>query len=138
MNAVMKLTASIAVLLLAAGCASDAKHEQELMSQMSFFVASSGSTKGADLAGADRQCQALAEAAGAGARTWRAYLRDRPGPEGRERIGRGPWYNANGVVIAKNVEDLQANPNIHKQTALTEKGAVVEDRGDRLYCFAAS
>jgi hypothetical protein len=135
MNAMMKATAAIAALLLAAGCASDAKHEEELTKQMSFFVASSGSTKGADLAGADRQCQALAAAAGAGARTWRAYLRD---GAGRERIGRGPWYNANGVVIAKNVEDLQADPNINKQTALTEKGAPVEDRGDRLYCFAAS
>src|SRR5712671_5395140 len=128
----MKATASIAVLLLAAGCASDAKHEQELTKQMSFFVASSGSAKAADLAGADRQCQALAAAAGAGERTWRAYLRDRAGPAARERIGPGPWYNANGVVIAKNVEELQANANINKQTALTEKGAVVEDRGDRL------
>jgi hypothetical protein len=134
----MKATASIAAILLAAGCASDAKHEQELTKQMSFFVASSGSAKGADLAGADRQCQALAAAAGAGARTWRAYPRDRPGTEARERIGRGPWYNANGVVIAKNVEDLQANPNINRQTALTEKGAVADDRADRLYCFAAS
>jgi hypothetical protein len=134
----IKTVTSIAAIALMAGCASDAKHEQELTKQMSFFVASTGSTKGADLAGADKHCQALAAAAGAGARTWRAYPRDRPGTEARERIGRGPWYNANGVVIAKNVEDLQANPNINRQTALTEKGAVLEDRGDRLYCFAAS
>src|SRR3982074_230269 len=106
----MKATASIAAILLAAGCASDAKHEQELTRQMSFFVASSGSAKGADLAGADKHCQALA--AGAGPRRWRAYPGDRPGTEARERIGRGPWYNANGVVIAKNVEELQTNPNI--------------------------
>ena len=134
----MKATASIAAILLAAGCASDAKHEQELTKQMSFFVASTGPAKGADLAGADEHCQALAAAAGAGARSWRAYPGEHPATEARERIGRGPWYNANGVVIAKNVADLQANPNINPQTALTEKGAVAGDRGDRLYCFAAS
>src|ERR1700730_14271978 len=134
----IKTVTSIAVIVLMAGCASDAKHEEELAKQMSFFVASSGSAKGADVAGADKHCQALAAAAGAGARTWRAYLDESPAVKRRERIGRGPWYNANGVVIAKNVEELQANPNINKQSALTEKGAVVEDRGDRLYCFAAS
>jgi hypothetical protein len=129
----MKPIASIAAILLAAGCASDAKHEQELAKQMSFFVTSAGSGKGADLgglAGADKHCQALASASGAGNRTWRAYLSESPGVNARDRIGRGPWYNANGVVIAKNVEDLHANPNIDKQTALTEKGGIVNGRGD--------
>jgi hypothetical protein len=129
----MKSIASIAAILLAAGCASDAKHEQELAKQMSFFVTSAGFGKGADLgglAGADKHCQALASASGAGNRTWRAYLSESPGVNARDRIGRGPWYNANGVVIAMNVEDLHANPNINKQTALTEKGGIVNGRGD--------
>jgi hypothetical protein len=129
----MKPIASIAAILLAAGCASDAKHEQELAKQMSFFVTSAGSGKGADLgglAGADKHCQALASAAGAGNRTWHAYLSESPGVNARDRIGRGPWFNANGVVIAKSVEDLHTNPNINKQTALTEKGGIVNGRGD--------
>jgi hypothetical protein len=129
----MKSIASIAAILLAAGCASDAKREQELAKQMSFFVTSAGSSKGADLgglAGADKHCQALAAASGAGNRTWRAYLSESPGVNARDRIGRGPWYNANGVIIARNVEDLHANPNIDKHTALTEKGGIVNGRGD--------
>jgi hypothetical protein len=129
---------SIAAVALMAGCATDAKHDEELAKQMSFFVASTGSAKGADVAMADTQCQSLAAAAGAGARTWRAYLDESPTLKRRDRIGRGPWYNANGVVIAKNVEDLQANPNINRQTALTEKGALSELRSDALYCFAAT
>ncbi|MGH8221427.1 MAG: hypothetical protein ACREQZ_00495 [Woeseiaceae bacterium] len=104
-------------------------------SGMSFFISSAGSGKGADfggLAGADKHCQSLATAAGAGKRQWRAYL----GTSGakpvnaRDRIGKGPWRNAKGEVIAKNVKELHANPNINKQTALTEKGEPVNGRGD--------
>ena len=105
---------------------------------MTFFLTSAGSGKGADfdgLAGADRHCQTLATAAGAGTKTWRAYLSTTAGPGGpavnaRDRIGRGPWRNANGVVIATDLAQLHGANNISKQTALTETGAVVNGRGD--------
>lgn len=106
--------------------------------KMGFFVTSVGSGKGADLgglAGADQLCQSQAAAAGAGSRTWRAYLStNASGSEktvhARDRIGKGPWYNAKGVLIAKNIDELHTNPNLTKQTALTEKGTVVNGRGD--------
>jgi hypothetical protein len=102
---------------------------------MTFFVTSAGSGKGADLgglAGADAICQSLAQSAGAGTKTWRAYLSTQgPGAvDARDRIGRGPWTNAKGVVIAKDVAELHGTNNLNKQTALTEKGAVVNGRGD--------
>ena len=105
---------------------------------MSFFITSVGSGKGADLgglAGADRHCQTLAQAAGAGAKTWRAYLSagamgGAAAVNARDRIGKGPWQNAKGVVIAKDVGDLHGDPNINKQTALTEKGEMVNASGD--------
>ena len=108
-------------------------------SSMTFFVTSVGSGKGADLGGlggADKHCQDLAQAAGAGVRTWHAYLSARsaggaPAVNARDRIGAGPWRNANGVVIAQSVEDLHGpNNNLNKQTALTEKGQIVPGRGD--------
>jgi hypothetical protein len=101
-----------------------------------FFVTSAGKGKGADLggvAGADAHCQSLAAAAGAGAKTWRAYLSTQGAGavNARDRIGAGPWSNAKGVVIAKSVDDLHsAANNLTKQTALTETGAVVNGRGD--------
>jgi hypothetical protein len=103
---------------------------------MSFFVTSTGLGKGADLgglAGADAHCQSLAAAAGAGGKTWHAYLSTQGAGavNARDRIGAGPWSNAKGVVIAKSVDDLHgAGNNLTKQTALTEKGAVVNGRGD--------
>ena len=105
---------------------------------MTFFVTSVGSGKGADLGGlegADRHCQSLAQAAGAGTRTWRAYLSTQPAGgntavNARDRIGRGPWQNAKGVVIARSVTELHENNNLTKQTALTEKGDPVKGRGD--------
>ena len=107
---------------------------------MSFFVTSVGSGKGADLgglAGADRHCQSLAQAAGAGGRTWRAYLSVQ-GKDGastvnaRDRIGTGPWHNVKGELIARDVEQLHgAGNNVTKQTALDEKGQVVAGRGDK-------
>ncbi len=102
---------------------------------MTFFVTSVGSGKGADfggLAGADKLCQSLASVAGAGNRTWRAYLSTQGAQavNARDRIGAGPWQNAKGVVVAKNVADLHGTNNLTKQTALTEKGAVVNGRGD--------
>jgi len=107
--------------------------------QMSFFVSSAGVGNGANLgglAGADKQCQTLAAAAGAGGRTWRAYLSaaaasGQPAVNARDRIGKGPWYNQKGVMIAKSVDDLHSDANnLKKDTALTEKGGVVNGVGD--------
>ena len=111
---------------------------QAQQSAMSFFVTSIGSGKGADyggLAGADKHCQTLAAAAGAGNRTWRAYLsttatQGAPAVNARDRIGEGPWVNVKGVVVAYNIGELHAANNVTKQTALTEKGEVVNGRGD--------
>lgn len=103
---------------------------------MTFFVTSTGSGNGADfggLAGADAHCQALATAAGAGMHTWHAYLSTQ-GPDAvnaRDRIGSGPWYNAKGVEIAKDVAELHGNNHIDKQTALTERGDVINGYGDK-------
>ena len=105
---------------------------------MTFFVTSAGSGKGADLgglAGADRICQSLAQAAGAGSHTWHAYLSTQaadgqPAVNARDRVGKGPWQNVNGVVVAKSLDELHGDNNISKQTALTEKGDVVNGRGD--------
>lgn len=105
-------------------------------SAISFFVTSSGSGKGADLGGlegADKHCQTLAQGVGAGSKTWRAYLSTQGAGavNARDRIGSGPWQNAKGVVIAKSVADLHGESNnLNKQTAITEKGDVVNGRGD--------
>jgi hypothetical protein len=118
-----------------AACATQAS----LQSDMTFFVTSAGIGKGGDLgglAGADKHCETLAQAAGAGNRTWRAYLStqspawNQPGAvDARDRIGTGPWQNAKGVVIARSVDDLHsANNNVNKETALDEKGRPVNDR----------
>ena len=107
--------------------------------QHSFFVTSVGKGNGADLgglAGADAHCQALASTAGSTITNWRAYLSTTApggtaGVNARERIGKGPWQNAKGTVVAKSVEDLHSDSaNITKQTALTEKGEGVSGRGD--------
>jgi hypothetical protein len=104
-----------------------------------FFVTSNGPGNGANLGGiegADKQCQTLAAAAGAGAKTWHAYLSTqaadgKPAVNARDRIGKGPWQNSKGVVIAKDVADLHsASNNLNKQTALSEKGEVINGRGD--------
>ncbi len=108
---------------------------QPFAGDMSFFVSSAGSGKGADLGGlegADRICRTLAEAAGAGGRTWRAYLSTQgPGAvNARDRIGSGPWVNARGVVIARDLDELHGANNLAKQTAINEKGEIVNGRGD--------
>jgi hypothetical protein len=106
--------------------------------EMSFFVTSAGSGKGADLGGltgADQICQRLAQSAGAGGHTWHAYLSTQtadgqPAVNARDRIGKGPWKNSKGVVVAKDLDELHGQNNLTKQTALTEKGEVVNGRGD--------
>jgi len=101
--------------------------------KMSFFVTSVGSGKGADLGGlkgADAHCASLAEAAGVTGKTWHAYL-STSAEDARDRIGKGPWFNAKGEKIADDVASLHSDANgITKQTALNEKGEVVNGRGD--------
>jgi len=106
---------------------------------MSFFVTSQGIGKGGDLGGldgADRHCQNTAATVGAGTKTWHAYLSTpatdgKPAVNARDRIGKGPWQNAKGVVIAKDVAELHGTNNINKQTALTENGEQVNGYGDQ-------
>ena len=110
-----------------------AAHAQQ--ANLSFFVTSAGPGKGADLgglAGADRHCQQLASAVGAGGKTWHAYLSTQGAGavNARDRIGKGPWVNAKGVIVAKDVAELHGTNNLTKQTALTEKGEVNNGRGD--------
>src|SRR5947208_13165924 len=96
----------------------------------SFFLTSNGIGNGGNLgglAGADNHCQTLAQAAGAGGKTWRAYLSTQaadgaPAVNARDRIGKGPWKNAKGAVVAKDFAELHGTNNINKETALTEKG----------------
>ena len=106
---------------------------------LGFFITSAGPGKGADLgglAGADAHCQKLAAAAGAGGRTWRAYLSatasgSQPAVNAKDRIGAGPWANAKGIVVATSVADLHSDANkLSKENSLTEKGEVVNGRGD--------
>ena len=110
----------------------------------SFFVTSNGIGNGGNLgglAGADNQCQTLAQAAGAGTKasgevkTWRAYLSTQeasgtPAVNARDRIGKGPWQNSKGAVVAKDVAELHGTNGLTKQTALSEKGEVINGRGD--------
>src|SRR5437773_8310701 len=137
-----KLSAIIPRLCLAATAAgavlvaANAAHAQAAAT--SFFVTSNGIGNGANLgglAGADNHCQTLAQAAGAGGKTWRAYLSTQaadgqPAVNARDRIGKGPWQNSKGVVIAKDVAELHGANNLTKQTALSEKGDVLNGRGD--------
>jgi hypothetical protein len=121
-----------AVVLLALGVTPEAWAQQ---AETSFFITSVGSGKGGDLgglAGADQHCQRLAQTAGTGNKTWHAYLSTQGAGavNARDRIGSGPWQNAKGVVIAKDVAELHGKNNISKQTALTEKGEMVNGRGD--------
>ena len=133
----LRMAASIALLAGALGsCVTVGRYEQFTMT---FFVTSTGTGKGADLGGldgADQHCQALASKAGAGHRTWRAYLSNSLAPgsptvHARDRIGKGPWQNAKGVVIASNLSELHGTNNLNKQTALNEKGERVNGRGDK-------
>lgn len=144
MSATLRHTATC---LLLAGFATAAHSQQAAapaapaaaapLAPMGFFITSAGPGKGGDLgglAGADAHCQKLASAAGAGSRTWRAYL-STPTVNARDRIGPGPWANAKGEVVAKNVAELHGDVerdrnNIHKGSALDEKGNPIAGRGD--------
>jgi hypothetical protein len=138
MNNKIKLTLLASATLVVAACAS---MDNQPKNPMTFFVTSVGSGNGANLgglAGADQHCQKLAQSVDAGgSRVWRAYLSNSaiggaPAVNARDRIGRGPWQNAKGVVVAKSVDDLHSeNNNLTKQTAITEKGEIVNGRGDK-------
>jgi hypothetical protein len=131
----MQLTTLASAALLTLGLSSGAEAQQ---SEMSFFITSAGPGNGADLGGlegADRHCQQLAAAVGAGDRTWRAYLSTQaaggaPAINARDRIGQGPWQNAGGMVIAGGLAELHDGNSLTKETALTEGGEVVNGRGD--------
>ena len=140
MRATKTLALAAATAALLAACATPSSST----GPMGFFITSTGSGKGADLgglAGADAICQRLAGAAGAGGKTWRAYLSTAgafaagttpavPAVHARDRIGAGPWYNAKGVLIARNLDHLHDGNNIGKETALDERGNVIKGRGD--------
>ena len=129
-----------ATLLLLAACATPS----DTTGPMSFFITSAGSGKGADLgglAGADAQCQRLATTAGTSTKTWRAYLSTPPtlpsattpavaSVNARDRIGAGPWFNAKGALIARDLGHLHNGNNLSKETALDERGNIVKGRGD--------
>ncbi|MEO8020415.1 hypothetical protein [Polaromonas sp.] len=133
------LAAAGATLALLAACATS-----PATGPMSFFVTSAGSGKGADLgglAGADAHCQRLASAAGAGGKTWRAYLSTPPtlpsattpgtaATNARDRIGAGPWFNAKGMLVARDIGHLHNGNSLGKETALDERGNGVKGRGD--------
>ena len=138
----MKITVIAAALLLAFGAqAQEKKAAKKAASKgaMSFFVTSTGKGQGADLGGldgADAHCSSLAKAAGSKETNWKAYLSTvLPGGEAgvnaRDRIGKGPWYNAKGVMVARNVNDLHSDKsNVTKATALDEKGNPIKGRGE--------
>jgi hypothetical protein len=129
MRRTVLLIAVAAATTLTAGCA--AWHS--MTRSPSFFVTSSNPGNGADfggIAGADRVCQSLATTAGHGGRTWRAYL-STTGPgavNARDRIGSGPWFNVKGEMVAANLDELHGTNRITKQTALTERGEMVNGR----------
>src|SRR3954465_8180168 len=137
MKGITRFCMPAALLLIGLG-ACTMERQAQADNGMSFFITSVGAGQGADLGGlegADRHCQQLAQSAGAGDRTWRAYLStqaagSQPAMNARDRIGRGPWQNAKATIIARDVNELHNANNLTKETALTEKGDVVSGRGD--------
>src|SRR5215510_13038133 len=134
MNRRMGLSIVVSVaLLLSLGGSTGGQAQQ---SEISFFITSAGPGKGGDLGGlngADQLCQLLGATAGAGTKTWHAYLSTQGSGavNARDRIGKGPWKNAKGIIIANDLAELHGSKNnISKQTALTEKGDPVNGRGD--------
>jgi hypothetical protein len=127
----MRTTLTLFILTLAAAVMAPVSAQNQ---GMTFFVSSTGSGMGGNLgglAGADKLCQGLAAKAGAGNRTWRAYLStSMPDANARDRIGKGPWQNAKGVVIAANVDELHTDKaNINNDTALDEQGRQINPQG---------
>ena len=129
----VSMLASVALLAVAAGAPAQAQQANN----MTFFVTSNGPGKGADLGGlqgADAHCAKLAQAAGSSGTTWHAYLSTQGdgAVNARDRIGKGPWTNAKGIVVAKSVDDLHSNKNnLTKQTSLSEKGEIINGRSEK-------
>jgi len=126
----------LACAMAALGLCLQAQAQQGPSKKMNFFLTSSGGGNGADLgglAGADKICQARAQAAGAGKHAWHAYLSTSGSGSvnARDRIGKGPWYNYKGEMIAQDIDQLHTDNKLTKQTALTEKGEVVNGVGDK-------
>ncbi|MDH3715851.1 MAG: hypothetical protein OET44_18620 [Gammaproteobacteria bacterium] len=136
----MTITRTIATMAAAAGLLLVSGAPMAADQSMGFFVTSVAIGNGADLGGlegADAHCAKLGEAAGSKGRTWRAYLSTQSpdgkarGKSARDRIGKGPWYNARGELIASDLDQLHLSPNIIKRTALDENGNLVKGRGDK-------
>ena len=142
----MKMLAALVSSVVLGACLVAAQQPPAPQQPMSFFVTSTGLGNGANLgglAGADRHCQALATAAGAGSKTWHAYLSvsgsgGQAAVNARDRIGSGPWYSAKGARVAQNVGDLHGDTieqarlgnNINRTTAISEKGEPIKGAGD--------
>ena len=137
MNFVFRMISPACVALAAVSMLATAPAQAQ-SADTSFFVTSTPIGNGGNLgglAGADNQCQTLAQAAGAGAKIWRAYLSTqaadgKPAVNARDRIGKGPWKNVKGAVVAKDVAELHGTNALTKQSALSEKGEVINGRGD--------
>jgi hypothetical protein len=138
MNTTLRLSLFVSAALMALGSTVHAQPAPPQAPNMTFFVVSAGPGKGADLGGlegADRACQTLAQGAGAGSKTWRAYLSTQAAGgaqavNARDRIGTGPWQNFKGEVVAQNVDDLHsANNKLGMQGSLTERGTVIAGVG---------
>ncbi|HEU0156076.1 MAG TPA: hypothetical protein VFQ82_08395 [Stellaceae bacterium] len=136
-NAFAAIAGTAAIILLST-LAGHAQQPRPQSPDMTFFVTSVGLGRGGDLGGvdgADKQCQALAQAAGAGGKTWRAYLSTQAADgtaaiNARDRIGSGPWQNFKGVIVAKSIDDLHGPDNkLSMETSLTERGTMVAGRG---------
>ncbi len=136
MNKSRQLAIAVSAVVVGLGLAATVQAQQ---TPMTFFISSAGKGAGADLGGldgADAHCNALAKAAGSKLTTWRAYLSTTlpggdAGVNARDRIGKGPWHNVKGVMIAKNVVDLHSVGNkIDKQNGLTEKGDKLAGSGE--------
>ena len=143
----MRMLLFTSMLVLSVTAAFGQAQQKQERAPMTFFVTSTGGGNGANLgglAGADAHCQKLAAAAGAGNRTWRAYLSasasdGKPAVNARDRIGKGPWHNARGTMVARDVAHLHGDTLdlarmgnlITKANALTEKGEPVNGVGDK-------
>lgn len=134
----LAVTASAAVLFLGGSWNAQAQQPPPQSPNMTFFLTSAGPGKGADLGGlegADRHCQTLAQGAGAGSKTWRAYLSTQAAAGGqsvnaRDRIGAGPWQNFKNEVVAQNADDLHSDNNkLGMQASLTERGTIIPGVG---------
>jgi hypothetical protein len=139
MNRRTAITFTLCVLLGIGAAIAAARNAAAQAPKISFFITSAGPGNGANLgglAGADKHCQTLAAAVGAGDRTWRAYLSatsdgKQAAVNARDRIGKGPWYNAKGMLAAQNVADLHSDKNkLSKEVSLSEKGEMINGRGD--------